>query len=85
MSCQVLIALANSRSHIGRAEFRERTELLVMSALNILGHGAKHRSLMALTHISTAEVRKFFFVFLDAFMDMRDEYINLLQNISSRC
>jgi len=28
-----------------------------------------------------SEVHKFFYVFLDAFMDMRDEYINLPQNI----
>jgi hypothetical protein len=62
-------------------EFRERTELLVMSALYILGHGAQFRSLMALTHICTSEVCNFFFVFRGAFMDMRNEYINLPQNI----
>jgi hypothetical protein len=70
-----------ARLLIRRAEFCERTELLVMSALYILGHGAQFCSLMALTHICTSEVRKFFFVFLDAFMDMHNEYINLPQNI----
>jgi hypothetical protein len=70
-----------AQSMIRRAEFCERTELLVMSALYILGHGAHFRSLMVLTHICTSEVHKFVFVFLDAFMDMRDEYINLPQNI----
>ena len=70
------------RSLYRRAEFFERAELLVMSALYILGHGAHFRSLRALTHISTSEIRKFFFVFLDAFKDMRGEYIALPQNIA---
>ena len=65
-----------------RAEFFERAELMVMTALYILGHGAHFRSLRALTHISTSEVRKFFFVFLDAFMDMRGEFVALPENIT---
>ena len=65
-----------------RAEFFERAELLVMSALYIFGHGAHFRSLRALTHISTSEVRKFFFVFHDAFMDMQGEFIVLPENIT---
>ena len=36
-----------------RAEFFERAELMVMTALYILGHGAHFRLLRALTHIST--------------------------------
>ena len=70
------------RSLMCRAEFFERAELLVMSALYILGHGAHFRSLRALTHICMSDIHKFFLVFLDAFMDMRGEYISLLENIA---
>ena len=41
-------------------EFRERTELLVMSSLYVLGRGASVRSLRPLCHISTSECRAFF-------------------------
>ena len=56
-----------ARSLIWHAEFCERTELFVMSALYILANGAHFRSLYALTNISTSDNHKFFFVFLDAF------------------
>ena len=36
-----------------------------------------------LTHISTSEVQKFFMSFLDAFMDMKDEYIFLPHNVAA--
>jgi len=35
----------------------------------------------SLTHISTTKIDKFFHCFLDIFMDMRDEYISLPQNL----
>lgn len=70
------------RSLVRRAEFFERAELLVMSALYILGHGAAFRSVRALTHICMSDIHKFFFVFLDAFMEMRGEYISLPENIA---
>ena len=70
-----------ARSLIRCAEFCERTELFVMSALYILGNGAHFRSLYALTNISMSDNHKFFFVFHDAFNDMHDEYIYLPQNM----
>jgi len=44
------------RSHRRRAVFRERLELLVMSALYLLGSGAAFRSCKPLCGISTLEV-----------------------------
>jgi hypothetical protein len=63
------------RSLSRRAEFHERAELLIRSALHILGKGASFRCCLTLTHISTSKVRKFFFTFLDAIVNMKDEYI----------
>jgi hypothetical protein len=42
-----------------------------------LGRGAAFCSCRALCHISTLAIHKFFFEFLDAFMDMHEEYIKL--------
>jgi hypothetical protein len=66
-----------------RGEIRERAVLLVMSALHILGKGASFRCCRTLTHISISEVRKFFFEFLDAIVDMKDEFIFLPDNVAS--
>jgi hypothetical protein len=51
-------------------EFRDRVELLVMSALYILGHGTAFRSCNALCNISTSKVHKIFHLFLDALVVM---------------
>jgi hypothetical protein len=64
-----------------RPEFRERTELLMMSSLYLLGRGADFRSCRILCNISTLDIRHFFFRFLDAFVDMRNEFIKLPENI----
>ena len=64
-------------------EFDERVELLVMSALHILGIRATLRRCRTFTRISTLEVWKFVMSFLDAFMDMEDEYIFLPHNIAA--
>ena len=69
------------RSLRRRDEYPKRCELLVMSALHILGTGALYRSLYPLTHISKTEIEKFFHRFLDMFMDMREEYIYMPKNI----
>ena len=61
-------------------EFRERTELLVMSSLYVLGHGASFCLLRPLCHISASECRSFFEIFLNAMMDMRDEFISMPKN-----
>ena len=53
-----------SRSLSRRAEFRERTELLIMCSLYILGSGAAFRSCKTLCNICTSNVHKFFFVSL---------------------
>ncbi len=71
-----------SRCAWRRADFCERVELLVMSALYILGKGAAFHSCRALCNISTSQVRKFFFKFLDVFMDMHEEYIKLPGNVA---
>ena len=70
------------RTRCRQAEFRERTELLVMSALYLLGTGAAFRSCRSLCLISTSEVRKFFYVFINAIVDMKDEYICMPTNLS---
>ncbi len=68
------------RSHRRRAVFRERSEFLVMSALYLLGTGAAFRSCKPLCGISTSEVRIFFYKFIEALVDMKDEYICLPRN-----
>ena len=65
------------RSHFRQCEFRERVELLVMSSLYLLGSGAAFRSCRAVCKISTSEICKFFFLFLDSFYAMQKEYIQL--------
>jgi hypothetical protein len=65
-----------------RAEFRERSELLVMTALYRLGNGNSYRQCRSNTYISVSEIRKFFVIFLDAIVDMRDEYVYLPRNIT---
>jgi len=62
------------RSRCRQAEFRERTGLLVMSSLYLLGTGAAFCSCRLLCSICTSEVRNFFYVFLDAIVDMKNEY-----------
>ena len=64
-------------------EYHEKAELLVMSALHILGKGASFRCCCTLTHISTSKVRKFFFDFLNANVDMTDEYISVSENVAA--
>jgi hypothetical protein len=54
------------RTKFRQAEFRERTELLVMSAIYILANGAAFRSCRTLCGICTSEVRKFFLTLLPA-------------------
>ena len=71
------------RSFSRRTEYCERAELLVMSVLHILAKGATFRNCCTLTHISTSEVRKLFFEFLDALVDMKDEYISLPENVAA--
>jgi hypothetical protein len=70
------------RSHRRCAVFHERSELLVMSALYLLGTGAAFRSCKPLCGISTSEVRKFFYKFIEALVNMKDEYIYLPWNLT---
>ena len=70
------------RSHRRRVVFRERSELLVMSALYLLGTGAAFHSCKPLCGISTSEVQKFFYMFIEALVDMKDEYIYLPRNFA---
>ncbi len=61
-------------------EFRECTELLVMSSLYVFGRGASFRSLRPLCHISASECRVFFEILLNAMMDMSDEFSSMPKN-----
>ena len=70
------------RSHWCRAVFCEHLELLVMSALYLLGTGAAFCSCKPLCGISTSEVRKFIYKFIEALVDMKDEYICLPRNLT---
>lgn len=45
-----------ARSLMHRAEFRERTELLIMSALYLLGRGTAYCSCRVLCHICMLEI-----------------------------
>ena len=56
-------------------EFRERAELLVMSALYHLGNGNLFRQCWSMCNISVSEIHLFFFCFLSAMVDMKDEYV----------
>ena len=53
-----------------------------MLALYLLGTSAGFCSCRALCHISTSEVRLFHYRFIDAMVDMKDEYISLPQNLT---
>ena len=64
------------RSHRRRAVFRNRSELLVMSMLYLLGTGAPFRSCKPLCGISMSEVCKLFYKFIEALVDMKDEYLS---------
>ncbi len=77
---RVYVPFPRSRSR--QVEFHERTELLVMSSLYLLGTGSGFRSCQPLCSISTSEVRKFFFLFMDAIFDMRDEQIGMPSNLT---
>jgi hypothetical protein len=70
------------RLHCCRSKFQECSELLVMSVLYLLASGAAFWSCKALCKISTLEVRKFHYLFLDAIIDMKDEYVLLLHNLT---
>ena len=61
-------------------EIRECTDVLVMSSLYVLGRGSSFCSLRPLCHISASECRLFFEIFLNAMMDMRDEFISMPKN-----
>jgi hypothetical protein len=53
-----------------------------MSALYILAREAAFRSCHMLTRISTSVVHKFFFSFLDALVDMKEEFVKLPANMT---
>ena len=63
------------------AEFQERSELLVLTALFRLGSGNSFHQCHSNTYISVSEIRNFF-IFLDAIVEMRDDYVYLPRNIT---
>jgi hypothetical protein len=70
-------------TQLRQAEFREHMELLVMCLLDLLGTGAVFRACQPLCSISTAEVRKFYYLFLDAIVDMREEQVFMPRNLTA--
>ena len=74
--------ITRPRSHRRHKVFREHSELLVMSALYILATGAAFCCCKPLCSISTSEVRKFFYIFIEALVEMKDEYIYIPRNIT---
>jgi hypothetical protein len=69
--------LKPARSFLQQSEFREQSELFILSALYRLGTGASFRTCRALCHISTSEVQLFFDTFLHAMHEMWEEYISM--------
>lgn len=65
-----------------REEFRERSELFILSSLYHLGNGNSYRQCRTMTHISVSEMRKFFFIFIDAMVEMKEEYVYLPRNVT---
>jgi len=82
MKVEELTNISIDHGYMRRAVFRERSELLVMSALNLLGTGAGFCSCKPLCGISTSEVHKFFYKFIEALVDMKYEYICLPRNLT---
>jgi hypothetical protein len=70
------------RTHWQKQEFRDCAELLVMSALYILVHGASFHSLRPLCHMSKSECTIFFHVFIDEMYNMRNEFVCMPKNAS---
>ena len=70
-----------ARSLMYQAEFREWSELFIMTAIYRLGTGASFRTCRALCNISTSENRLFFDTFLHAIHEMREEFIFMPSNI----
>jgi hypothetical protein len=63
-------------------EFREPAELFVMSVLYRLGTDNSFCTCQSLCNISVSKIRLFFFVFIGAMVDMKEEYIFLHWNIA---
>jgi hypothetical protein len=74
--------ITRPRSHCLCKVLREHLELLVMSSLYLLATGATFRCCKPLCGICTSEVRKFFYIFIEALVDMKDEYIYIPRNIT---
>ena len=71
-----------ARSLRYRAEFRERSELFIMTALYRLGTGASFRTCHAFCNISTSELRLLFGNFLHAMHEMCEEFIFMPTNLT---
>jgi hypothetical protein len=75
------------RSYRFREEFREHSELLMMSALYRLGNGNLFHQLRSMCHISISEMHLFFFDFVNVMVEMKDEFffcLETLQNCARR-
>ena len=66
-----------------REEFREHTELLIMSTLYCLGNGNSFHQCRLIRNISVSEICLFFFDFLAAMVNMKDEYVFYLATLRS--
>ena len=77
-----MLLIPYPRTRCRQHEFCKRTKLLVMSSLFLLGTGASFRACQPMCSIATSEVHKFYYLFLDAIVEMRDEQIYMPRNIS---
>ena len=66
-----------------QAEFCERLERLVMCLLYLLGTGAVFWARQPLCSISTSKVRKFYYLFINVIVDMREEQVFMLRNLTA--
>jgi hypothetical protein len=74
--------IKTSRSLKFQEEFREQSELFVISVLYRLGNDNSFCQCCTMTHISVSKIGKFFFIFTNAIVDMKDDYVYLPWNLT---
>jgi hypothetical protein len=78
--------LKPARSSLWRSEFRERSEIFIMTAaLYRLGTGSSFWTCRVVSNISVSEIRSFFDTFLHAMHEMREDYISMLTTRWQAC
>ena len=73
--------ICEPRTHWCLFEFCKRLELLVMSSLYMLGHGASFQTLQPLCHLSKKQL-PYFSVYSSKLNNMCDEFIGVLKTVT---